>query len=191
MKKDLRFGLLNCKPPQSWPLSMASAFFTRASRPVSVSCSACRAFVSPSSSVIGSSTTAAAAAAAAPQSTPSHHYSTTTRESTNESPKPRWSYTPPRAKAPFSLRFGSKRPDYLVNSSPQRLDEFYIRLLGEDGEKMLSEEVKWLAVTHKSYDQGRRGFNDRLAFIGRWIWLFLSYSPGSMGTMVLMRLSLK
>lgn len=39
-------------------------------------------------------------------------------------------------------------------------------MLGEDGDKMLSEEVKWLAVTHKSFDQGRRGFNDRLAFIG-------------------------
>lgn len=145
---------------------MASALFTRAGRPVSASYFACRAFASPSSSVIGSSTTAADAATAAQQLTSgSHHYSTT-RKSTDESPKPRWSYTPPRAKAPFSLRFDSKRPDYPVNSSPQRLDEFYIRLLGEDGEKMLSEEVKWLAVTHKSYDQGRRGFNDRLAFIG-------------------------
>jgi len=32
---------------------------------------------------------------------------------------------------------------------------------------VLTEEVKWLAVTHKSFDQGRRGFNDRLAFFGR------------------------
>jgi len=32
---------------------------------------------------------------------------------------------------------------------------------------MLTEEVKWLAVTHKSFDQGRRGYNDRLAFFGR------------------------
>jgi large subunit ribosomal protein L15 len=31
---------------------------------------------------------------------------------------------------------------------------------------MLSEEVKWLAITHKSFDQGRRGFNDRLANMG-------------------------
>lgn len=31
---------------------------------------------------------------------------------------------------------------------------------------MLTEDVKWLAVTHKSYDHGRRGFNDRLAFLG-------------------------
>jgi len=32
---------------------------------------------------------------------------------------------------------------------------------------MLTEEVKWLAITHKSFDQGRRGFNDRLSFLGR------------------------
>ncbi|KAJ8125564.1 hypothetical protein O1611_g8075 [Lasiodiplodia mahajangana] len=34
---------------------------------------------------------------------------------------------------------------------------------------MLPDELKWLAVTHKSFDQGRRGFNDRLAFLGRQI----------------------
>ena len=31
---------------------------------------------------------------------------------------------------------------------------------------MLTDEVKWLAVTHKSFDHGRRGYNDRLAFFG-------------------------
>jgi hypothetical protein len=31
---------------------------------------------------------------------------------------------------------------------------------------VLSDEVKWLAVTHKSFDHGRRGFNDRLAYLG-------------------------
>ena len=31
---------------------------------------------------------------------------------------------------------------------------------------MLTEEVKWLAVTHKSFDHGKRGYNDRLAFLG-------------------------
>ncbi|KAH1411634.1 hypothetical protein KXV89_006742 [Aspergillus fumigatus] len=81
--------------------------------------------------------------------------------------KPRWSYTPPSAKAPFSLRFNSKRREYPVNSDPKTLDQFYIRMLGADGDKVLSEEVKWLAVTHKSFDQGRRGFNDRLAFLGK------------------------
>lgn len=49
------------------------------------------------------------------------------------------------------------------------LDKFYIEFLGPGGDKMLSEEVKWLAVTHKSFDQGRRGFNDRLAFLGKWL----------------------
>ncbi|KAL4917988.1 ribonuclease-III-like-domain-containing protein [Aspergillus aurantiobrunneus] len=81
--------------------------------------------------------------------------------------KPRWSYTPPRMKAPFSIRLDSKRPDFPVNSDPKLLDKFYIRFLGEGGDKVLSDEVKWLAVTHKSFDQGRRGFNDRLAFLGK------------------------
>jgi large subunit ribosomal protein L15 len=42
----------------------------------------------------------------------------------------------------------------------------YNRLLGRDGEKMLPEEIKWLAVTHKSFDYGRRGFNTKLAYFG-------------------------
>jgi large subunit ribosomal protein L15 len=53
-----------------------------------------------------------------------------------------------------------------VNSDPALLDQFYIRMLGNGGDKVLSDELKWLVVTHKSFDQGRRGFNDRLAFIG-------------------------
>lgn len=28
-------------------------------------------------------------------------------------------------------------------------------------------KVQWLAVTHKSFDHARRGFNDRLAFLGK------------------------
>lgn len=31
---------------------------------------------------------------------------------------------------------------------------------------MLTDEVKWLAITHKSFDHGKRGYNDRLAFLG-------------------------
>ena len=53
-----------------------------------------------------------------------------------------------------------------VNDDPRKLDAVYVRVLGRDGDKMLSEETKWLAVTHKSFDHGRRGFNDRLAFLG-------------------------
>ena len=81
---------------------------------------------------------------------------------------PRWSYTPPQAKAPFSIRgLYSNRAPFVTNTSSEVLDEFYVRLLGPGGDKMLSDELKWLAVTHKSFDQGRRGFNDRLAFLGR------------------------
>jgi large subunit ribosomal protein L15 len=58
------------------------------------------------------------------------------------------------------------RAHWPVNSNPALLDLFYIRMLGNGGDKMLSEELKWLTVTHKSFDQGRRGFNDRLAFLG-------------------------
>lgn len=96
--------------------------------------------------------------------------SSTTSTPEQTSPKnkrePRWAVTPPRAKAPFSLHLNSKRPPFHVNSDPAVLDEFYNRMLGEGGSKFLSEEVKWLAVTHKSFDQGRRGFNDRLALLG-------------------------
>ena len=55
-----------------------------------------------------------------------------------------------------------------VNDDPRRLDEVYIRMLGHGGERMLGEEAKWLAVTHKSFDHGRQGFNDRLAYLGMW-----------------------
>lgn len=54
-----------------------------------------------------------------------------------------------------------------VNESPQKLDEFYVKLLGEGGDTMLSEEVRWLAITHKTFEQGARGYNDRLAFLGQ------------------------
>jgi large subunit ribosomal protein L15 len=55
---------------------------------------------------------------------------------------------------------------YKVNSDPQRLDDVYVKILGSNGARMLSDETKWLAVTHKSFDHGRRGFNDRLTFLG-------------------------
>ena len=67
---------------------------------------------------------------------------------------------------PFRVRPTDKRSEWKVNSDPKRLNEFYARFLGVGGEEMLSEEAKWLAVTHKSFDQGRRGFNDRLSWYG-------------------------
>ncbi|EAS31139.3 RNase III domain-containing protein [Coccidioides immitis RS] len=84
-----------------------------------------------------------------------------------EAPTPRWQQTPPGMKAPVRLRGPEEGPHVEVNSDPEKLDRFYVRMLGEGGDKMLSEEVKWQAVTHKSFDQGRRGFNDRLAYLGK------------------------
>ncbi|WQF79174.1 Putative large ribosomal subunit protein mL57 [Colletotrichum destructivum] len=83
--------------------------------------------------------------------------------------RPRWSYTPEAMKAPFSphITKNPARSVWSVNTDPKKLDEMYIKFLGRDGDKMLPEEVKWLAVTHKSFDQGRRGFNDKLAYLGR------------------------
>ncbi|RYP04119.1 hypothetical protein DL764_004666 [Monosporascus ibericus] len=84
---------------------------------------------------------------------------------------PRWARTPPRMKATFSphIRKDPSRSRWKVNEDPKKLDEALNRFLGPHGERLLPDELKWLAVTHKSFDQGRRGFNDRLAFLGRQI----------------------
>lgn len=99
-------------------------------------------------------------------------FSSTTRSrgpeyDTEAADRPRWQQTPPRMTAPFRTRPIPKGPVFKVNEDPRRLDDAYNRMLGPNGEKLLSDEVKWLAVTHKSFDHGRRGFNDRLAFLGR------------------------
>jgi large subunit ribosomal protein L15 len=52
----------------------------------------------------------------------------------------------------------------------------YIKLLGEGGNQWLSEETKWLAVTHKSFDQGKRGFNDRLSYLGKELWIITEWT---------------
>ena len=57
--------------------------------------------------------------------------------------------------------------NFVVNKDPETLDIVYNRVLGPGGKDMLTEEVKWLAVTHKSFDHGRRGYNDRLSYLGR------------------------
>ncbi|KAK4565762.1 hypothetical protein LTR86_003611 [Recurvomyces mirabilis] len=94
---------------------------------------------------------------------------------------PRWQQTPPRMKAPFRLRPTPKQPEWRVNDSQEAVDEVYDRFLGRVGEAakdqtglqgtrgrdLLPEEVKWLALTHKSHDHGRQGFNDRLANLGK------------------------
>ncbi|KAF2106626.1 ribonuclease-III-like-domain-containing protein [Lophiotrema nucula] len=86
---------------------------------------------------------------------------------TEAAERPRWQQTPVRMVAPFRIRPQPKGPAFKVNEDPRRLDEAYVKMLGPNGDKLLSEEVKWLAITHKSFDHGRRGFNDRLAFLGR------------------------
>ncbi|KAF2021152.1 hypothetical protein BU24DRAFT_416819 [Aaosphaeria arxii CBS 175.79] len=86
---------------------------------------------------------------------------------TESADRPRWQQTPARMTAPFRTRPLPKGPVFKVNEDPRRLDDAYSKMLGSGGDKVLSDEVKWLAVTHKSFDHGRRGFNDRLAFLGR------------------------
>ncbi|KAF2852032.1 hypothetical protein T440DRAFT_467270 [Plenodomus tracheiphilus IPT5] len=81
--------------------------------------------------------------------------------------RPRWQQTPARMTAPIRIRPQARGGVFQVNDDPKRLDDAYIRMLGPGGDKVLGDEVKWLAVTHKSYDHGRRGFNDRLAYLGR------------------------
>jgi large subunit ribosomal protein L15 len=89
-----------------------------------------------------------------------------TQYETDGEQRPRWSYTPDRMKAPYPVKLKNTEKAWECNSDPERLDRFYTTFLGRGGENLLTEEVKWLAITHKSFDQGRRGFNDRLAFFG-------------------------
>jgi large subunit ribosomal protein L15 len=85
----------------------------------------------------------------------------------NDKPqRPRWSQTPEQMKAPYRWRIKNPAAEWKCNDDPAVLDNFYNNFLGRGGDQMLTEEVKWLAITHKSFDQGRRGFNDRLAFLG-------------------------
>ncbi|OJD19212.1 hypothetical protein AJ78_00825 [Emergomyces pasteurianus Ep9510] len=99
-----------------------------------------------------------------------HALSTTGSLQSSETPTgARWKETPPAMKAPVRLRGNSDTPEYPVNSDPNILNQFYIRMLGPEGDKMLTEEVKWQTVTHKSFDQGRRGFNERLSYLGKQI----------------------
>ena len=80
--------------------------------------------------------------------------------------RPRWQYTPPAMVAPVRLRSYKPHNEYEVNEDPRTLDQVYQNVLGRGKHLLLTEEVRWLAITHKSFDQGRRGYNDRLAFLG-------------------------
>jgi large subunit ribosomal protein L15 len=81
--------------------------------------------------------------------------------------RPRWAFTPPAMAAPVRSRLPRREAIWRVNEDPQKLDSFYIRFFGPGGDKLLTDETKWLAVTHKSFDHGRRGFNDRLSYLGK------------------------
>lgn len=82
--------------------------------------------------------------------------------------RPRWQGAPARMYAPVRIPHSRSGTfdEFPVNTSPRVLDEVYIDVLGHGGHEVLTEEVKWLAVTHKSFDHGRRGYNDRLALLG-------------------------
>lgn len=94
--------------------------------------------------------------------TPQHSEMEVEKES-----RPRWSYTPPAMAAPVRSRLPRRQQPWKVNDDPKKLDTFYVRFLGAGGDKLLTDETKWLAVTHKSFDHGRRGFNDRLSYLGK------------------------
>jgi large subunit ribosomal protein L15 len=82
-------------------------------------------------------------------------------------------------KAPFPAQPKDPAMAWECNSDPAKLDQFYLQFLGPGGDGVLSEEVKWLAITHKSFDQGRRGFNDRLAFFGTSLEPNIAHIPSS------------
>jgi len=82
--------------------------------------------------------------------------------------RPRWQGAPERMYAPVRITKNYATPSdiFQVNTSSSVLNEAYVKVLGNGGDEVLTEEVKWLAVTHKSFDHGRRGYNDRLALLG-------------------------
>lgn len=79
---------------------------------------------------------------------------------------PRWQRTPRAMQAPVSTRRRNDNDDFPCNEDPKKLDAMLVKMLGRGGDQILPDELKWLAVTHKSFDHGRRGFNDRLAIYG-------------------------
>jgi len=79
---------------------------------------------------------------------------------------PRWRQTPKSMKMPFQVRQPAKQVVFNVNEDPDKLHRVYDKILGKDGWRGITEDTRWLAVTHKSFDQGRRGFNARLSYLG-------------------------
>ncbi|EMC94225.1 hypothetical protein BAUCODRAFT_74525 [Baudoinia panamericana UAMH 10762] len=106
---------------------------------------------------------------------------TTIQHEKLSSDQPRWKQTPPAMRMAFRLRPVPKQPVWKVNDDPELLDEMYDAFVGRvgdaakgqeglqstSGRDLLPEEIKWLAVTHKSFEHGAQGYNDRLAFLGK------------------------
>jgi len=67
---------------------------------------------------------------------------------------------------PQAVAHTRPRQIYKVNDSTEALDTMYQNLLGSDGHKLLSEDVKWQCVTHKSFDHAMQPFNEKLSFYG-------------------------
>jgi hypothetical protein len=86
---------------------------------------------------------------------------------TERADRPRWQQTPRGMTMPIRVRPKIKNNEFQCNNDPRRLDDMYTKFFGEGGDQWLSDETKWLAITHKSFDQGKRGFNDRLSYLGR------------------------
>ncbi|KXT04847.1 hypothetical protein AC578_3484 [Pseudocercospora eumusae] len=89
-----------------------------------------------------------------------------------QSQLPRWKQTPPALKMPIRLRAQPKQPVWSVNTDDEKLNQAYDSFCGrvggnKRGRDLLSEEVKWTAITHKSHAHGTQGFNDRLAYLGK------------------------
>jgi large subunit ribosomal protein L15 len=82
---------------------------------------------------------------------------------------------------PFRVRPKPKNNEWVCNEDPAKVDAMYRRLLGDSGDLLLTEEVKWLAITHKSFDQGRRGFNDRLSYLGTYLLWSPPFDSGEKG----------
>jgi large subunit ribosomal protein L15 len=102
---------------------------------------------------------------------------------TSRAAEPRWKASPARLNLPFKIRSAEGKPTWRCNEDPKLLDAMYGRLLGGGivaggaapgtrGAALLKDETKWLAVTHKTFDQGKRGFNERLAFYGAQLSVF-------------------
>lgn len=74
-----------------------------------------------------------------------------------------YEHSRPQPRAPVRTR--SAVQVFKVNDDEAVLNRMYERLFGPTG-MQLTSELKWQAITHKSFDHGRQPYNDKLAFMG-------------------------